>query len=200
MNFELSLNEEIELYLATGLDPNELFVLRLLFLARGGDSSYLLNYVSNSKIELRQVLLSLQHKGVINKSYHIPDKGESFNPNDVPFSKVFLKSYIRETHELGKELFEKYPEFMNIGGKLCSIKNITKANFYNFEDFFNYYAKTIKLSGVTHEYIMNQLDFAIENNLINFTILEFVASRKWNAIAQLREGGLVNGYNNSELI
>lgn len=170
MNFELSLNEEIELYLATGLDPNELFVLRLLFLAKGGDSSYLMNYVSNSKIELRQVLLSLQHKGVINKSYHIPDKGESFNPDDVPFSKVFLKSYIRETHELGKELFEKYPEFMNINGRLCSIKNITKANFYNFEDFFNYYAKTIKLSGSTHEYIMEQLEFGIENNLINYTI------------------------------
>lgn len=200
MNLELSLNEEIEIYLKTGLTPTELFIVRLLFIAVGGDSSLLMNYVSNSKIELREILCSLQNKKVINANYKIPEKGSLFNADDIPFNKNFLKSYVKDSNELGKELLDKYPEFINIGGRLCSIKNFTKGNFYSFEDFFNYYAKTIKCSGVTHEHIMEQLEYGVEHNLINYTILEFVASRKWNAIAELRNSNSINGYNNTELV
>ena len=35
---ELSLNEEINIYLQSGLTPTELFIVRLLFLAIDGDS------------------------------------------------------------------------------------------------------------------------------------------------------------------
>ena len=45
MNFELSLNEEIQIYINSGLTPTELFVLRLLFLASDGDVKYLVNYI-----------------------------------------------------------------------------------------------------------------------------------------------------------
>ena len=43
MHFELSLNEEIQIYINSGLTPTELFILRLLFLASDGDSKYLIN-------------------------------------------------------------------------------------------------------------------------------------------------------------
>ena len=59
-NFDLSLNEEIHIYIKTGLTPTELFVLRLLFLAIDGDTSYLVNYVtniSNGKTLLKNVLI-----------------------------------------------------------------------------------------------------------------------------------------------
>ena len=199
MNFKLSLEEEIEIYLKTNLTPTELFIVRLLFLAIDGNQNPLINYVNNSKIDLREILVSLQEKKIINSNYKIPEKGEVLNFN-IPFNKNFLKGYVKSSHELGKEFFDKYPMFININGKMCSIKNITKGNFYTLDDFFIHYAKIIKLNGVEHERIMNILDYAIENNLIHYSILEFLASQKWNEIEFIMSSGEINGYNNSELL
>lgn len=202
-HFELSLNEETNIYINSGLTPTELYVLRLLFLAIDGEPTYLTNYLSNitdGKQLFRQVLKSLQDKKIILSSFRIPEEGESLNYKNIPFNKNFIKMYIRESNEIGKELFEEYPPFINIGGKLCSIKNFTKANLFSFEDFCLYYAKAIKNAGVTHERVMESLRFAKEHNLINYTILEFIASRKWNEIEYIRSSGDVNGYNNTELL
>lgn len=202
-HFELSLNEETNIYINSGLTPTELYVLRLLFLAIDGDPAYLINYlsnVSNGKELFRQVLISLQEKKIILSSFKIPCEGESLNYKNIPFNKNFMKMYIRESNELGKELFDSYPPFININGKLCSIKNFTKANLFTFEDFCIYYAKAIKLAGVTHERVMEALEFAKENNLINYTIIEFIASHKWVEIEYIRNSGDINGYNNSELL
>ena len=202
-HFELSLNEETNIYINSGLTPTELYVLRLLFLAIDGEPTYLTNYLSNitdGKQLFRQVLKSLQYKKLILSSFKIPEEGESLNYKNIPFNKNFIKMYIRESNEIGKELFEEYPPFINIGGKLCSIKNFTKANLFSFEDFCLYYAKAIKNAGVTHERVMESLRFAKEHNLINYTILEFIASRKWNEIEYIRSSGDVNGYNNTELL
>ena len=203
MNFELSLNEEIQIYINSGLTPTELFILRLLFLASDGNSKYLINYISNTsngKEVLKSVLQSLINKKVINSTFSIPKEGESLNFKTIPFNKNFTKMYLKESHELGKEFFEAYPPFINIKGKLCSIKNFTKANLFSFEDFCIYYAKAIKNAKITHERIMENLEFAKEHNLINYSIIEFLASQKWLEIEYIRNSGNVNGYNNSELL
>ena len=203
MHFELSLNEEIQIYINSGLTPTELFILRLLFLASEGDSKYLINYISNTsngKEVLKSVLQSLINKKVINSTFSIPKEGESLNFKTIPFNKNFTKMYLKESHELGKEFFEAYPPFINIKGKLCSIKNFTKANLFSFEDFCIYYAKAIKNAKITHERIMENLEFAKEHNLINYSIIEFLASQKWLEIEYIRNSGNVNGYNNSELL
>ena len=117
MNFELSLNEEIQIYINSGLTPTELFILRLLFLASDGDSKYLINYISNTsngKEVLKSVLQSLINKKVINSTFSIPKEGESLNFKTIPFNKNFTKMYLKESHELGKEFFEAYPPFINI--------------------------------------------------------------------------------------
>ena len=141
---ELSIEEEVQIYINSGLTPTELFIVRLLFLAIDGEAKYLINYLSNvkdGKILLRNVLESLQNKKVINSTYKIPNEGESFNFKNIPFNKNFIKMYVRESHEIGKEFFDAYPPFINIGGKLCSIKNFTKANLFSLEDFCLFYAK-----------------------------------------------------------
>jgi hypothetical protein len=202
-NFELSLKEEINIYIQSGLTPTELFILRLLFLAIEGDSTLLMNYlsnVSNGKQLFIQVLDSLQQKKVILSSFKLPKEGDVLNYNNIPFNKNFLKMYIRESNEIGKEFFDAYPPFVNINGKMCSIKNYTKAGLYSLEEFCLFYAKTIKSSKTTHEHIMEALEFGKENNLINYTILEFIASHKWEELDFIRESGNINGYNNSELL
>lgn len=201
--FNLSLKEEINIYINSGLTPTELFILRLLQLAIDGDPSDLVNYLSNTtdgKIILRKVLESLKEKKVILSSFKVPCEGESLNFNNIPFNKNFIKMYIRESNLLGKELFDAYPPFININGKMCSIKNFTKAGLFTFEEFCLYYAKSIKSAGVTHERVMEAVEFGKEHNLLNYSILEFIASHKWEEIEYIRESGNVNGYNNSELL
>lgn len=201
--FNLSLKEEINIYINSGLTPTELFILRLLQLAIDGDPSGLVNYLSNTtdgKIILRKVLESLKEKKVILSSFKVPCEGESLNFKNIPFNKNFIKMYIRESNLLGKELFDAYPPFININGKMCSIKNFTKAGLFTFEEFCLYYAKSIKSAGVTHERVMEAVEFGKEHNLLNYSILEFIASHKWEEIEYIRESGNVNGYNNSELL
>jgi hypothetical protein len=133
-------------------------------------------------------------------SFKIPEEGEILNYKNIPFNKNFMKMYIKEANYLGKELFDAYPPFITINGKMCSIKNFTRANLFTFEDFCIYYAKAIKQAGVTHERVMDALLFAKDNNLINYTIIEFIASHKWNEIEYIRNSGDINGYNNTELL
>lgn len=202
-NFELSLNEQISVLISSGLTPTELFITQLLYLAIDGDQSYLINYlsnISNGKQLMRETLQSLVEKKIINSTFKIPQEGESLNFKNIPFNKNFLKMYIREANELAKEFFELYPNFININGKLCSIKNFTKANLFSIDEFSLFYAKQIKSSATTHERIMAALQYGIENNLINYTILEFLASRKWLEIEFIQTSGNVNGYNNTELL
>lgn len=202
-HFELSLSEEINLYINSGLTPTELFILRLVFLAIDGYEKHLFNYLSNTsngKEIFRGVLESLQSKQVINATFKIPKPGESLNFKTIPFNKNFLKKYIRESHEIGKEFFDAYPPFILINGKMCSIKNFTKAGLFSVEDFCIFYAKNIKNSAITHERVMEALEFGKDNNLINYTILEFLASRKWEEINFIRNSGNINGYNNTELL
>ena len=90
--------------------------------------------------------------------------------------------------------------FITINNKVVSIKNFTKAGLFSFEDFCLYYAKNIKNSGVTHERIMELLEIAKSSNLINYSILEFIASKKWQEIEYILNSGDINGYHNSELI
>lgn len=202
-HFELSLNEEINIYINSTLTPTELFIIRLLFLAIDGEQKYLINYLSNipnGKQLLRQVLISLVEKKVINSTFKIPEEGQSLNFKNIPFNKNFLRMYIRESNEIGKEFFDTYPPFININGKLCSIKNFTKAGLFSFEDFCIFYAKQLKNSSITHERVMEALEFAKDHNLINYTIIEFIASKKWLEIEYIRNSGNINGYNNSELL
>lgn len=202
-HFELSLKEEINIYINSGLTPSELFILRLLFLTIDGDNTLLFNYLSNvtnGKELFRKVLISLQEKKVILSTFKIPKEGESLNFQNIPFNKNFIKMYIRESNEIGNEFFEAYPPFININGATVAIRNFAKAGFYTFEDFCLHYAKSIKNSGITHEKIMDTLEYAKENNLINYSILEFIASRKWLEIDFIRNSGNVNGYKNSELL
>jgi hypothetical protein len=202
-HFELSLKEEIAIYINSGLTPTELFILRLLFLAIDGDSQYLINYISNisnGKQLLRATLSSLVVKKVINSTFKIPEEGESLNFKNIPFNKNFTKMYVRESHEIGKEFFDAYPPFINIKGKLCSIKNFTKAGLFSFDDFCLFYAKQLKSAAVTHERVMEALEFAKENNLINYTILEFISSKKYEEIEFIKSSGNINGYNNTELL
>lgn len=203
MNSNLSLNEEINICINNNLTPSELFILRLLFLAQDGEPSYIVNYLNNTdnaKHLLITVLTSLQSKGIILSGFKIPEEGQSLKFTEIPINKNFVKRYIRESNQLGKEIFDLYPPFMTINGRMASIKNITKAGLFSIDDFCLYYSKQIKLSGVTHDRVIKALKFGIEHNLIRYSLLEFISSQKWNEIEYIQQSGDINGYDNTEYI
>lgn len=203
MNSNLSLNEEINICINNNLTPSELFILRLLFLAQDGEPSYIVNYLNNTdnaKHLLITVLTSLQSKGIILSGFKIPEEGQSLKFTEIPINKNFVKRYIRESNQLGKEIFDLYPPFMTINGRMASIKNITKAGLFSIDDFCLYYSKQIKLSGVTHDRVIEALKFGIEHNLIRYSLLEFISSQKWNEIEYIQQSGDINGYDNTEYI
>lgn len=198
-----SIEEEVNIYIKSGLSPNELFITELLLLAAAGDSAPFIKYISNisdGKELLRNTLVSLQTKKVIKMSYKIPGPGEALSFRSIPFNKNFLNTYKRESHLLGKEFFEAYPPFININGKMCSIRNITKAGLYSIEEFCIFYAKAIRSSTFKHSDIMSILEWAKEETLVSVSIVEFIASHKWEELEIIKNSGDINGYKNSDLL
>ena len=184
------------------LDKYSLTPEELVFLAQEEENhpEYLAKYLNlNIKKEsTRDVLISLQEKGVILKTYKIPNKGESFYPDDVLFNKLFLSTYIKNSGELGIELYNNYPLNIFVGGVRYSLRNISK-KFNSFEEFCYAYGKAIKFDPNTHKEVMDILEQAKESNLINTGICEFVISMKWLELKDILDKGGIS-VKNTELI
>lgn len=167
------------------LTADELLLVYLTFLAQEeeGHIEYFAKWFSNGgKSKLKDLFNSLKEKGIIHKDYN----PTTYNPDDIEFNKNFLKGWLKLSGELGKELFDSYPPFLSIQGKLAPLKNISK-KFISLDDFFFFYGTKIKHNPDKHKEIMDILDWAKQHNQINFGILEFVSSEKWNDLAYLRD-------------
>ena len=138
----------------------------------------------NGKEQLKTLFESLKTKGVILKNYN----PESYIPNQVEFNKHFLNNYYKQSGVLGKELFDNYEPFIRINGKMASLKNISK-KFYTLEEFYFYYSSQIGHNIKKHQEIMDILEWAKSNNLVKISILEFVASHKWNEFKMMKDEG-----------
>ena len=197
---ELSFDREIELMTKYQIFPEELLFIKLVFLAQEGHPEYLSKYFSQMPLKgaPRDTMLSLQEKGIINKSYKIPEKGQTFNPLDIDFNKLFMKSYLQHSYDMGMELFMSYPSYIMINGKQFSLRNIAKG-FKSIDDFAYAYGKAIRFDVEKHKEIMELLEWAKEANILNFGIIEFITSMKWLELAEMKEQGLAT-FNTSELL
>ena len=188
----MDINNELAIYAKYNLSSSNWLLLRLLILAIEEDKKeYLFQYLSNNesaRLSLRDDLVNLQNLGIITKSYTIPEKGEKFNYNNITFNKVFLKDYFRCSGDLGQDLFEKYPPFLETNTTMYPLRNISK-KFDSLEEFFYVYGKNINFSYKKHEEIIDLLKWASENNLLTWTIVEFVISNKWLELEILRSSG-----------
>ena len=136
----------------------------------------------------RDILISLQNKSVILKSYKIPNKGEKFNPEDIELNKNFMKTFYKCSGQLGQELFMNYPYSLESGGRTFILNNITKG-YNSMEELFYDYGRIIKFNPETHKEVMQLLNFAKKHNLITFGIVEFIKSYKWLTIKKMKEDG-----------
>lgn len=195
MNLTLTLEEEISLLDRYKLTPGELFLTRcILIMQEDGEESIFSNFVKTlnpAGVELRSLLESLQHKGIILKSYKIPLKGMEFNPYDIQINKNFIKNLYKCSFELGKELFETYPQFGSINGSVISLRTVAK-HFDSLEDAYFKYSKAINWNSDKHNEIVELVKWGKDNNIINCSLSSFIINRGWLDLQALKEGNNIN--------
>lgn len=171
------------------LTTNELFLLKLLILAlEENQLKYLYTYLQENDFarkSLRDTLISLQNNNIINNSYKIPEKGEKFKIEEIILNKNFLKEFYKNSGILGQDLFDNFPPFLDTPNVLYPLRNIAK-KYNSLEEFFFVYGKNIKFDYENHKKILDILAWAKENNLVTWTITEFVISAKWLELELLK--------------
>lgn len=186
------LPQQLQLMERFRLTPEEVLVVELLFYTFEGKCIDLLyNYLGLpiTHTGLRDVLLSLQEKGVILKSCKIPNKGEKFDIDVIQFNENFLKFYRKTSGELGQELFEAYPNEAIIQGTVWPMRNFAK-KFNSEDEFFFAYGKAIGWNLNKHQEVLDLIQWSKDNDHfgLNMNIADFVISRMWNNIRDHRDG------------
>lgn len=196
-NYNYNIDEEIALLEKYNLNPTELFVVKCLLLYQEGyQEEYLVRFLKideKFRGDFKSIIESLQNKGIILKSYKIPKKGETFEPNEIPISKLFTKNIYRASGEMGIELLETYPMFGYINNYPVSLRGVSK-KFDSIEDFCRFYGKVIGWNPELHKQILDLIKWEKDSNVnfINMNIANFVIDKKWNELKALKEGKLAN--------
>lgn len=190
-----TINDELDVLEHYQLSPNEIFAVRALLIAQDDeDKESFVRYISlpeSVRGSLRDMLLSLQSKGVILRSYKIPQKGEAFDIDDVEFNKNFLKNVYKASFEMGKELFDHYPISTNIQGKTVMLRGVSK-KYDSLEDAYKAYGKAIRWKPEFHSEIIELVDWAKEHNIISCSLASFIVDNKWIDLKAIKEGDGVN--------
>ena len=190
-NLTLNLEEEISILSKYRITPNELtFIKTLLILQDEENEDLFKDYIESlyvCNVKLREILISLQNKEIILKSYKIPSEGESFDPYSIPFNKNFIKSLYKSSFELGKELFEIYPQMTVINGSLVTLRGVSK-HFDSLEACYFRYGKAIGWNQERHEKVLDLIKWAKERDIIKQSLSSFVINNSWLDLEAIRNG------------
>lgn len=190
-----NLEEELSILEKYRLSPTELFSVQTILLAQDNDCEFLIrfnNILTLIDIKFRNILISLQNKGIILKSFKIPEEGNTLKLEDIPFNKGFIKTFYKSSFELGKELFEIYPMFGEINGNVIPLRGVAKY-FNSLEDFYRFYGKSIKWNPELHNKIIELVKWAKDNTtFLNCSISSFCINQMWNELEALKNGDIAN--------
>lgn len=175
------------------LTPTELFTCKLLLIAQEeGVEDYIIRYAKiDNGCSIKTTLESLQSKGIILKSYKIPKVGEKLVIEDIEFNKNFKKNIHKASFDLGKELYENYPQTTYVKGQVFNLRRVSK-KFNSLEEAFFKYGKYIRFNEEVHKEVIELVKWGIDNGY-NFTTLDsFIVDQDWNNIKNVRDGGDIN--------
>lgn len=208
----MTLEREVNFLVQYNLTADELLFIKVLLLfqnepediLRANDMYGLIGKVMDTQkknnLPPGLMIRNLQGKEIILKSWKIPKDGERFDPREIPLNKNFVKQLYRTSFEMGKELYEVYPEYANIDGSLVWLKSICK-KFDSHEDCYFRYGRSINWNPETHERIVNLVIWANENRLLNSSFGNFIIDQRWTMLESLRNGDTVNvNYDTIKLI
>ena len=173
------------------MDDNQLTLLEILLIAQNEEDNELVKMYFTSTKDIRLHLIYLQNIGIILKTYKIPNKGEKLDIYDIPINKNFIKDFYKSSFEMGKELFETYPQFGLINGSSVGIRSVSR-KFNSLEDFYRFYGKTIRNKPEMHQHIIDLINWAKEQNVIVCSLCNVVIDHKWEELQALKDGNLAN--------
>lgn len=187
----LTIEDELLILNKYKITPNELMFIRtLLILQEDANEELFKTYIEilhNSNIQIRELITRLQAKGIILKSFKVPNPGEAFDPYSIPINKPFLKNLFKSSFEIGKELFEVYPQFGNINGCVVPLRTVAK-KFDSLEDCYARYGKEIKWNPEIHSTIIDLVKWAKDNNILNCSLASFIINNGWKDLQALKDG------------
>lgn len=198
-NLTLTLEQEITLLNKHRLTSSELMLIRtLLILQEDSIEDLFADYISTFKdagLNLRNMLINLQEKGVLLKTCKIPKEGEEFDPYSLSINKNFIKNLYKCSFELGKELFEVYPQFTTLSnGATVALRGVSK-HFNSLEDAYFKYSKCIRWNQEVHNEIIELVKWAKEQNLICCSLSSFIINNGWLDLKSMKEGNTDINYN-----
>ena len=141
-------------------------------------------------IKAGEVIQSLKDKGLINKSYN-PGKTGSFDPYEIPINKPFIKSLYKSSYEMGKELFDTYPQSTVINNSVVTLRNVSR-HFNSLEECFRRYGKAIGWNVDKHRHIIELIKWAKEYDMLKQSLSSFVINNAWIDLEALKEGDNLN--------
>lgn len=186
----MSLDAILNLLISNNLTADELLLVYLTFLATDEENNekYFRKWYENGgSLKLKSLFNSLKEKGIILKNYN----PESYIPNEIEFNNHFIKRWLKNSGELGQELFEAYPPFMYLNGKYVPIKNISK-KWNSLDEFYFFYGMQIGHNPDKHKEVMDILKWAIDNDKISFGICSFVIDHQWETLKKLKDDPSIN--------
>lgn len=189
-HFKFDIENELLVLEHYKLEPTELFAVKVILLAQQeGEYEWLQRFAK--LIGLRKILVSLQEKEIILKSYKIPKEGETLEIEDIPFNKNFLKNFYKSSFEMGEELFNAYPQTCTVGNQIFNLKRVSK-KFDSLEQAFTKYGKYIKFNPETHEHVLELISWGIENGYSFTTLDSFIIDMDWKNIESIKDGNGIN--------
>ena len=192
--FAFNIDNELIFLEKYNLTPTELMTIRTILLAQDNQEDYLFkfnNILTKTDVKFRDILISLQNKQIITKAYKIPNEGEAFEFEDVTFNKSIVKAFYRASFELGKELFNVYPQTTIVNGVIYALRRVSK-KFNSLEDAFRVYGKTIRWNEELHNEIIELVKWGIDNDYSFTTLDDFIVDNAWESIRAIRDGHAIN--------
>ena len=192
--FAFDIDNELIFLEKYNLTPTELMTIRTILLAQDNQEDYLFkfnNILTKTDVKFRDILISLQNKQIITKAYKIPNEGEAFEFEDVTFNKSIVKAFYRASFELGKELFNVYPQTTIVNGVIYALRRVSK-KFNSIEDAFRVYGKTIRWDEELHNEIIELVKWGIDNDYSFTTLDDFIVDNAWESIRAIRDGHAIN--------
>ena len=192
--FAFNIDNELIFLEKYNLTPTELMTIRTILLAQDNQEDYLFkfnNILTKTDVKFRDILISLQNKQIITKAYKIPNEGEAFEFEDVTFNKSIVKAFYRASFELGKELFNVYPQTTIVNGVIYALRRVSK-KFNSIEDAFRVYGKTIRWDEELHNEIIELVKWGIDNDYSFTTLDDFIVDNAWESIRAIRDGHAIN--------
>lgn len=189
-HFKFNIENELSILEKYNLTPTELFAIRVILLAKEeGEYEWLQRFAQI--VKLRETLNSLKEKGIILKSWKLPNQGSQLVVENIPINQNFQKQFFRASFEMGEELFEVYPQSTIVNGSLYNLKRVSK-HFNSLEQAFLKYSKYIKNNPETHQHIVELIKWGIDNGYNFSTLDSFIIDNSWLAIEAMKNGNGIN--------